>query len=97
MSTIDTQAAPAPLQVRVKEAEEDILKMAWTMASCSMPSDRQHYAHELRRAVKAALDLSTPPQIAALEAEIVKLRGERDEWKTAAFLAALKESTDAQA
>lgn len=89
MTETSTQAAPAPLQVRVREAEEDILKMAWTMASCQRTAGREHYAGKLRQAVRAALDLSTPTQIdwphllaeaetehRRLEAENVKLRAE---------------------
>lgn len=93
MTEIDTQAAPAPLQVRVKkltwwEWQGEIYGRAPYMMNYRVKPDGDQWSldtigtfdtldaakaaaqADYERRILSALDLSTPPQIAALEAEI---------------------------
>lgn len=91
MTETSTQAAPAPLQVRVKELDR-LLREIVFMRPPGHTNNKMIVRME-RTAMNAievladlALDLSTPTQIAALEAENVKLRAERDEARDEAQL-----------
>lgn len=91
MTETSTQAAPAPLQVRVKTHLPRTLR---NLVEMQIDEDIDYIragdtlmlaAADRIEELEAALDLSTPTQIAALEAENVKLRAERDEARSEGY------------